>query len=457
MDEMSETTVYMNLDAPAEDLPEGGQGDGINAPSSPAPKKPKKTGGKKALIIIAIILGALLLTVGCALLSADLYIDHMLDYISYDPENIEELEWSGVDIDDPSYGIEDDMGIDMSDFVDPEAGTDTDPNYNPETSSPDTSDAFDESENDDETDSNGNSGSGGNSGSSGGSSTTKPRPPEPPFQPDYEIIEGLFDGENISDAYNQDVINVLLIGADTISGKSARSDTMILMSINNIKKRIVFSSFMRDTYVSIPGRKDNRLNAAFAAGGPSLLIKTIKQNFDIDIDYYVMVSISSFEMAVDVIGGLDLTINADNYNYFKTWNGIKGLSEASATDGTHTIHLNGGQALAYARSRNFSNGDFTRTLHQRDLLKQAAARCRNCSLSELHELLKAVLPYVRTNIPKDTLKSMIWHALTYISYDITDARVPCPGSFQYANINGREVLSVNLEANKRYLKAKIYG
>ncbi|MBR4279382.1 MAG: hypothetical protein IKT34_04300, partial [Clostridia bacterium] len=93
----------------------------------------------------------------------------------------------------------------------------------------------------------------------------------------------------------------------------------------------------------------------------------------------------------------------------------------------------------------------------RDLLKQFALQLRTKSLSDIHELLKTVLPYVKTNIPKDKLRSMIWNALTYISYNITDARVPCPGSFQYAKINGREVLSVNLEANKKYIMAKIYG
>lgn len=401
------------------------------------PKKKKKL-WVKLLIVFAVLLGMVVLPVGCSLFAADRYVDHMLDYISYDEGS---YEWSGVDIDDPDYGIDENMGVDASDFVDPEAGTDTDPDYIPGDTSSDES---------------GGSSQGSSSGSSG-SNNYIPSPPEPPYEPDYTILEGLFDGETVSEAYDKDVINILLIGADTMSGKSARSDTMLLMSINNLKKRIVFTSFMRDTYVSIPGRNNNRLNAAFAAGGPDLLMRTIKLNFDIDIDYYVMVSISSFEQAVDAIGGIDLTVNGDNYDYFKNWDGIKGLSEAQATDGTHTVHLSGGKALGYARSRNYSNGDFTRTLHQRDLMMQFTEQCKSCTLPEFHELLKAVLPYVQTNIPKDTLKSMIWNALTYLSYSISDARVPCPGSFEYARINGREVLSVNFEANKKYLKAKIYG
>ena len=113
--------------------------------------------------------------------------------------------------------------------------------------------------------------------------------------------------------------------------------------------------------------------------------------------------------------------------------------------------------MGYARSRNFYDGDFTRTLHQRDLLTQFATNCRNKSLTQLHEMLKAVLPYVVTNMPKDKLKSMVWSAVTYISYDITDARVPCAGSFNFANISGMEVLTINFPANQRYVKAKIYG
>lgn len=408
----------------------------------------KRSTVKKILITIGIILLFLSFVVVSVFRVVDEYIENALDLVYYD-EGSE--EWSGVDIDDPSYGLDDNMGVDISNFVDPEADTDTDPTYRPETSEPDVSlpetSAPEVSDSDSDKENHGN----------GNNNNYIPPPPEPPYEPDYTILEGLFDGDNVAEEYDKEVINILLIGADTMSGKSARSDTMILMSINNIKKRIVFTSFMRDTYVSIPGRKNNRLNAAFAAGGPNLLIKTIKQNFDIDIDYYVMVSISSFEQAVDVIGGIDITVNGDNYNYFKNWDGIRGLSEAEATNGTHKVHLNGGKALGYARSRNFSNGDFTRTLHQRDLLLQFAEQCKSRSLTDLHNLLKAVLPYVQTNIPKDTLKSMIWNVLTYVSYNFTDARVPCPGSFNYANISGREVLSVNFEANKKYLKAKIYG
>ncbi len=409
-----------------------------NGTKMPKPKKKSRIPKTLLLILLSFIAVALaVILTGYVVLNV--FIDRTLDYISYDESD---SEWSGVDIDASDYDNED-MGIDFSNFSDPEEIEESLPEIDESEPEPDISHGNIDDENDE-------------SSKSGGSSYV-PAPPEPPYEPDYEIIEGLFDGDTVTDVYDKDVINILLLGADTLSGKHARSDTMILMSVNNVKKRIVFTSFMRDIYVEIPGYKNNRLNASFAAGGPALLIKTIKKKFDIDIDFYMMVSISSFEQAVDVIGGIDLTVNETNYNYFKTWEGIAGLSEAEATNGSHTVHLTGGKALGYARSRNYSNGDFTRTLHQRDLLMQMAMNCKNKSLTQLHDLIKAVLPYVSTNIPKATLKSMVWNVLTYVSYNITDARCPCPGSFEYARIDGREVLVVNKEANEKYIKAKIYG
>ncbi len=409
---------------------------------SPQPEKPeeqpeKKKKERKGLWIFLRILLILLLlinvVVGGALFAADRYLDHMLDYISYDVVEDDEYEWSGVDIDDPSYDIDDnDLGIDTSNFVDPEIGRD---------------------ESDTSQEDNSNS---GNSGNGSGNTGWTP-PPTPPFEPDYEIIEGLFDGENISDAYDADVINILLIGADTMDGNYARSDTMILMSINNVKKRIVFTSFLRDTFVSIPGYNDNRLNAAHAAGGPRLLMQTIYHNFGIKVDYYVKVSLESFVMAVDCIGGVDITVNNDNYDYFYKHKDIQGLSKEEATNGLYKVHLGGYPALLYAQNRNYAMGDFVRTLHQRDLITQVVRSCANKSLPELHNLLKAVLPYVTTNMPKEMLKMLVWNALDYVNYSVTDARVPCADSFRFAMITGRAVIVINFDANIKYLKAKIYG
>lgn len=283
-------------------------------------------------------------------------------------------------------------------------------------------------------------------------------PPADAEIPEIEITD-LFDGETVKPEYDDKVLNVLLIGADTLDGRSARSDTMILLSVNPLKNRIVFTSFMRDSYVNIPGYGYNRLNASHSKGGPSLLIQTIESNFGLDIDYYAKVDFTSFRQAVDAIGGIDLTINSVNYNYFQGWSVCRGLTEEEATDGTRVVHLNGGEALAYARNRKYFDGDFTRTQHQRDFLTQFVNNCKGSSLDEMHSLLETVLPYVVTSMPHSEMKTLVWDAvLTYLSYGLDDARVPCAGSHSNLTLSsGAQVLNINVADNAKYIKAKIYG
>ena len=386
----------------------------------PLLKKRKGKKRKTLITIIAILLVPLLLIGGIVIALQEHYLG-LINYVSDD-------DWSGVDIDASDYGADDEnMGIDMSGgFVDPEG--------------------------------NGDGNNGGNNGSGSGNGNNYVPPPSPDGDPNYEILDGLFEENfNVTDKYEKEVINILLIGADTTGDNRARSDTMILMSINTIKKRIVLTSLMRDSYVPIPGYKDNRLNAAHSAGGPKLLMKTIEHNFDIHVDYYVRVGFESFKKAVNAIGGIDITINNDNYDHFKNRGMLNGLTKAQATDGTHTIHLSGTDALDYARNRSFPAADFTRTLHQRDLLTQVFNNMKDSSLSEIHEVLEAVLPYVATDMPKDVLRSLIWSALDYFSYDLSNARMPCADSFRLTRIRGMSVVDINEEANAKYLKAVIYG
>ena len=290
-------------------------------------------------------------------------------------------------------------------------------------------------------------------------------PPKPEQEPEFEEIEGWFDGTNVSDDYEDKVHNILLIGADTLDGTSARSDTMMLLSINTEKKRLVITSFMRDSYVDLPGKGYNRLNAAHSRGGPQYLIETIQHNFGIKIDNYAKVDFTSFKEAVDSINGIDVIVNEHNYEYFSfhKFPEISGLSQAQACDGSHVIHMDGKTALGYVRARNkdfdgVSGGDFGRTQRQRDFLIQFVNNCKTLGFNELDALLKTLLPYIVTDMPSGEIKGHMYEVMDYIKYDLSDTRVPCAGSWEYYKTErGAEVLNINIPANAAYVKAKIYG
>ena len=95
-------------------------------------------------------------------------------------------------------------------------------------------------------------------------------------------------------------INILLIGSDARPDEKGLSDTLMIAHYNQKTNRVKLASIMRDTYVEIPDYGKQKINAAFAFGGPELVRKTIKQNFDIDINYYAVVDFNGFSKIVDL-------------------------------------------------------------------------------------------------------------------------------------------------------------
>lgn len=269
--------------------------------------------------------------------------------------------------------------------------------------------------------------------------------------------------ENEKELMSDDnVINILLIGCDARS-KSARgrSDSMILMSINKNTKKIVMTSFLRDTWVSIPGVGSQRLNAAYVFGGPQLLIKTIKANFGIRVDKYARVNFYSFIDAIDSIGGVDINVTDEELEYLNEYvsheNGLLGRDKQKdhlPESGKYT--LNGVQALAYARIR-YVGTDFARTQRQRTVMNEIFRKAKALSLSELNDFLEKVLPNVTTNLEKGEIFSMILHANDYLSYERTEMSIPNLSSFKNMIIDGMMVLGIDFDKYKADLKKNIYG
>lgn len=253
--------------------------------------------------------------------------------------------------------------------------------------------------------------------------------------------------------FSDKVKNILLIGTDgRTASERGRSDSMILLSINEETGQIVMTSLMRDIYLHIPVVDTyNRINAAYAYGGVSLLAQTIEENFKIHIDKYVRINFTGFEKVVDILDGVDVRLSAEEINFV-------GL-EGKASPGL--VHLDGAAALKFCRCRylprNGLSGDFARTARQRELLTLVSDKLRTKSLTEINNLLNKFLPEVTTNLTKDELLSMLTKITTYFSYDIKSYSLPISGSWKYATIRGMSVLSVDFKKNYEALEKMIKG
>src|SRR5699024_3160714 len=131
-------------------------------------------------------------------------------------------------------------------------------------------------------------------------------------------------------AEQKGVKNILLLGTDErVSGETSRSDAIIVLSINENRKKIVMTSILRDSYVEIPGYGKNRINHAYQMGGAALMIQTIENNFKIPIDSYAKVDFFSFMGIIDKLGGVPITVTQEELGYLNGYiaeiNTLQGL------------------------------------------------------------------------------------------------------------------------------------
>ena len=167
----------------------------------------------------------------------------------------------------------------------------------------------------------------------------------------------------------QRTYNILLVGTDQRDLEYVgRTDTIMVLAVDKAKHRAALVSFPRDIYLPIPGVGYNRINVAYPfgeevkkGGGLPLLMSTIDKNFGIPIDNYVRIDFSGFQDVIDALGGVDVVVDCPLYDeliyrYFSTYTLDPG-----------TYHMNGEQALYYARSRKTTN-DFDRARRQQRVL-----------------------------------------------------------------------------------------
>ena len=253
-------------------------------------------------------------------------------------------------------------------------------------------------------------------------------------------------------------LNVLLLGTDDLRDGAQRSDAMLIASIGHGKFRL--TSLMRDTVADIPGYGQNKLNAAFAFGGPELAMRTVNQNFALNIMHYAQVDYVALVRVIDAIGGVELDITEAerarlNTAMLKVRNVFQplGYTAHELTQYGENIHLDGLQALSYARLRKIDS-DFMRTSRQRTLLnaiiKKIRASLWNPAL--IVRLIRVVMDSVHTNMSALQILSLGEKAL--LAGECGQLRLPVDGSYQD---DGSKLTITNMNANRSAFMEFVYG
>lgn len=239
---------------------------------------------------------------------------------------------------------------------------------------------------------------------------------------------------------SENVVTIMLLGADNWGNETSRTDSIILCTLNKTQNTITLTSLLRDMYVKIPGYKSNRINVPYRLGGVPLLNKTLKHNFGIETDGAVEIDFTHFQELIDLLGGIELEISSAEANFINIKTG-SGLSAGYRK-------LNGEQALWFSRFRGTASGDLARSNRQRIVLTILLNEYKSKSMPELLGLLDDILPMVSTTLTKDEIMEYMKEFFPMLATaEIVSKRIPLEGTYRHARVDGRAVILADIPDN----------
>lgn len=243
---------------------------------------------------------------------------------------------------------------------------------------------------------------------------------------------------------NKKIINIALFGIDDEGGQG-RSDSIMILTIDELHKKLKLTSIMRDSYVEIPGREGkDKINHAYAFGGAELAIKTLNQNFGLNIKDFMAVKMESLPVIIDKLGGVDINIQEDEVDFI---NGV---------DSPGVYNLNGEQALAYARIRYTDGGDARRTERQRNILNSIFEKLKLTPIEEYPSIISDFLPYIQTSLNTGGVISTAATFATLIPNGLDQARFPRDKDIENIEVDGIYYLDFNNEVVRDEIKNYIF-
>lgn len=231
-------------------------------------------------------------------------------------------------------------------------------------------------------------------------------------------------------------VNILLIGIDSrdISDyKDARADAIIIASIEEKTGKVYLTSIYRDTYLKLGDENYyDKINHAFANGGPKEMMKTINQALDLNIKKYVLFNFKAVSDVVEEVDGINIDVQdyeideLNKYTYETAL--IIGTENYNMVSEAGPQKLTGPQAVAYGRIRKGVGDDFKRTERMRTVIKKLLTKVKKQSFLKIDNLIDATMPQIRTNLSNSDI-------LTF-GYKLKDFNIKGSKGFPYTITTG---------------------
>lgn len=201
---------------------------------------------------------------------------------------------------------------------------------------------------------------------------------------------------------------------------------------------------MRDSYVDIPGHGDDKITHAYAFGGPELAMKTLNDNFKVNVEDFMSINFTSLTEIIDKLGEVKINIIPEEIHH------IPGITSPGEQV------LNGEEALAYSRIRYATGGDYKRTERQRVVLEAVFEKLKSTPTKEYNSLINGFLPYIETNMSSMDMIKLATDVAPLVKGNLETARFPLDGYCDGKMINGVWYLVYDRQATLNQVQEYIY-
>ena len=255
-------------------------------------------------------------------------------------------------------------------------------------------------------------------------------------------------------------MNFALFGIDSRDEEEpGRSDSIMIATIDKKNNKVKLSSIMRETYVSVKGYKNTKINHAYAYGGPQLALSTINSNFNLNIKYFATVDFFDMEKIIDALGGVEIDVQE---NEIELINGYSAETSNISKEERKLVtkaglqNLNGMQAVSYTRIRYTAGGDFVRTERQRTVLTAILKKLSSMDKTKFATIVPTLAQYVETNLGATDMLSIGIDALQAGISNIDQERFPIDGNAFDKKIDGIYYLTTDLDLTTEQIHDYIY-
>lgn len=255
--------------------------------------------------------------------------------------------------------------------------------------------------------------------------------------------------------------NIAVFGLDNRANgtlDTGNSDVIMIASINNDSKEVKLVSVYRDTYLDIGDGVYRKANAAYNKGGPKAAVAMLNASLDLDIEEYVSVDFQAVSEAIDLLGGVEITIEPEEVellnSYTQTTAEVTG-KKANYISSAGTYILDGTQATGYARIRYTAGDDYRRTERQRAVVEQMVIKAKQTDLATLNEIINVVCDDIKTSMSNTTILGL---AASAMEYELVDTHgFPFESHAQNVGKAGDAVIPTDLETNVKELHEYLFG